>query len=34
MKLLLINPNTSVAMTQAMAESARSVAAAGTQVVG
>ncbi len=33
MKLLLVNPNTSAAMTQGMAESARRVAAAGTQIV-
>jgi allantoin racemase len=34
MKLLLINPNTSVTMTEAMVESARAVAAPGTQVLG
>ena len=34
MKLLLINPNTSATMTEAMIESARAVVAAGTQVVG
>jgi len=34
MNLLLINPNTSAAMTHSMAEAARSVAAAGTRVTG
>lgn len=34
MKLLLINPNTSAAMTQGMTEAARAVAAHGTVVVG
>ena len=34
MKLLLVNPNTSAAMTQAMADVARAVAAPGTVVVG
>jgi Asp/Glu/Hydantoin racemase len=33
MKLLLLNPNTSAAMTQGMADSARQVAAAATVVV-
>ncbi len=32
MNLLLINPNTSTAMTQAIAEAARAVAAPGTRV--
>lgn len=34
MKLLLINPNTSTAMTRAMTATAQQVAAAGTRVVG
>jgi len=34
MKLLLVNPNTSTAMTEGMAQSARAVAAPGTQVIG
>ena len=34
MKLLLVNPNTSRAMTEGMAEAARAVAAPGTVVVG
>ena len=34
MKLLLVNPNTSAAMTAGMAESARAVAAQSTQIVG
>ncbi len=34
MKLLLVNPNTSAAMTQAMAAAAQAVAAPGTVVVG
>jgi allantoin racemase len=34
MKLLLLNPNTSSAMTEGMAAQARAVAAAGTQIVG
>jgi allantoin racemase len=34
MKLLLVNPNTSTAMTEGMAEAARAVAAPGTVVVG
>jgi allantoin racemase len=34
MKLLLVNPNTSAAMTEGMAAAARAVAAAGTRVVG
>jgi allantoin racemase len=34
MKLLLVNPNTSAAMTQGMADAARAVAAPGTLVVG
>lgn len=34
MKLLLLNPNTSTAMTQAMTQAARRVAAPGTQVLG
>ena len=34
MKLLLVNPNTSEAMTQGMAQAARAVAAPGTVVVG
>ena len=34
MKLLLVNPNTSAAMTHGMAEAARAVAAPGTVVVG
>ena len=34
MKLLLVNPNTSLAMTQGMAEAARAVAAPGTVVEG
>ena len=34
MKLLLVNPNTSAAMTQGMAAAAQAVAAQGTVVVG
>ena len=34
MKLLLLNPNTSSAMTAGMVEAARAVAAPGTQIVG
>ncbi len=34
MKLLLVNPNTSAAMTEGMTEAARAVAAPGTVVVG
>ncbi len=34
MRLLLVNPNTSQAMTDGMAAQARAVAAAGTQIVG
>jgi allantoin racemase len=34
MKLLLVNPNTSAAMTQGMVDSARRVAAPGTTVIG
>lgn len=34
MKLLLVNPNTSAAMTEGMAGAARAVAASGTVVVG
>ena len=34
MKLLLVNPNTSSAMTDGMAAAARAVAALGTVVVG
>jgi allantoin racemase len=33
MKLLIVNPNTSAAMTDAIAQAAREVAAAGTQIV-
>ena len=33
MKLLLVNPNTSSAMTAGIAQAARDVAAAGTQIV-
>jgi allantoin racemase len=33
MKLLLVNPNTSTAMTQAMARTAQAVAAGGTEVI-
>ena len=34
MKLLIVNVNTAASMTEAIADSARSVAAPGTEIVG